>query len=52
MSSIPDDAVIDLDHINSAFRTINASAVSKLGHVLQLPDRLSIAEAILLAVSG
>jgi hypothetical protein len=52
MSSIPDDAVIDLDHINGTLRAINASAVNKLGHVLQLPDRLSTAEAILLAVSG
>ena len=50
MSSIPDDAVIDLDHINGALRTINASAVSELAHVLRLPDRLSIAEALLLAV--
>ena len=50
MSSIPDDAVIDLDHINGALRTINASAVSEMAHVLRLHDRLSIAEALLLAV--
>ncbi|MEJ2222307.1 MAG: hypothetical protein P8X80_16055 [Desulfobacterales bacterium] len=50
MSSIPDDAVIDLDRINAALRTINASAVSEVAHDLQLQDRLSIAEALLLAV--
>ena len=49
MSSIPDDAVIDLDRINGALRTLNASAVSEMGHVLQLQDRLSIAEALLIA---
>ena len=52
MSPIPDDAVIDLESINGALRTINASAVSEMAHVLQLPDRLSIAEALLLAVCG
>ena len=50
--AIPDDAVVDLDQINGALRTINASAVSEMASVLQLPDRLSIAEAVLLAVSG
>jgi hypothetical protein len=49
MSSIPDDAVIDLDRINGALRAINTSAVSEMGRVLQLQDRLSIAEALLLA---
>jgi hypothetical protein len=51
MSSIPDDAVIDLDHINGTLRAINATAVSEMAHDLQLRDRLSIAEALLLAVS-
>ena len=50
MSSIPDDAVIDLDPINGALRAINASAVSEMGCVLQLQDRLSIAEALSLVV--
>ena len=50
MSPIPDDAVIDLDHINGALRAINSSAVSEMLHILQLPDRLSIADALLLAV--
>lgn len=50
MASIPDDAVIDLDRINGALRTINASAVSEMTHVLQLQDRLTIAESLLLAV--
>ena len=50
MSPVPDDAVIDLDPINAALRTINASAVNEMAHVLQLPDRLSIAEALLLKV--
>ena len=50
MSSIPDDAVIDLDHINGALRAINSSAVSEMAYALQLPDRLSIADALLLAV--
>jgi Fe-S-cluster containining protein len=50
MSPIPDDAVIDLDPINAALRTINASAVIEIAHVLKLPDRLSIAEALLLEV--
>jgi len=50
MSPIPDDAVIDLDHINGALRAINSSAVSEMPHALQLPDRLSIADALLLAV--
>ena len=49
MPSIPDDAVIDLDRINGALGTINASAVSEMGRVLQLQQRLSIAEALLLA---
>jgi len=50
MSSIPDDAVIDLDQINGALRDINASAVREMASVQQLPDRLSIADAVLLAV--
>jgi Fe-S-cluster containining protein len=50
MSSIPDDAVIDLDHINGALRAINASAASEMADVLQLSDRFSIAEALLLTV--
>jgi hypothetical protein len=49
MSPIPDDAVIDLDHINGALRTINSSAVSEMARALRLPDRLSIADALLLA---
>ena len=48
MSSIPDDAIIDLDNINRTLRTMNASVVGELAHVLQLPERLSIAEAILI----
>ena len=39
MPSIPDVAVMDSDHINGALRTINATAVSELGHVLKLHDR-------------
>lgn len=50
ISPIPDDAVIDLDHINSALRAINSSAVGEMAHLLRLPDRLSISDAILLAV--
>jgi Fe-S-cluster containining protein len=50
ISPIPNDAVIDLDPVNAALRTINASAVIEIAHVLKLPDRLSIAEALLLAV--
>jgi Fe-S-cluster containining protein len=46
MSFIPDDAIIDLDSINHTLSAINASVVGELAHVLQLPDRLSIAEAI------
>ena len=46
--SIPADAVIDLEKINSALRVINASAVAERFHRQQLPDRLSISEAILL----
>ena len=49
MSSIPDDAVIDLDRINGALRAINASAVSEMAPGLQLQGRLTIAEALLLA---
>ena len=52
MSSIPDDAVVDLDKINGALRTINASAVNEMASVLQMPERLSIAEAVLFAVCG
>ena len=52
MPSIPDDAVIALDHINGAIRTINASAVSEMAHGLQFHVRMSIAEALLLAVFG
>jgi Fe-S-cluster containining protein len=48
ISSIPADAIIDLDKINGTLRAINASAVGEPGRVLQLPDRLSISEAILL----
>lgn len=48
MSSIPDDAVIELDTINGTLRTMNAAVVSELAHLLQLPERLSIAEAILI----
>ena len=48
MSSIPDDAVIDLDTINGTLRTMNAAVVTELAHLLQLPERLSIAEAILI----
>jgi Fe-S-cluster containining protein len=47
MPSIPEDAVVDLDQINGELRTINASAVSEMASVRQLPDRLSIAEAVL-----
>lgn len=50
MPSIPDDAVVDLDQINAALRAINASAVNEMTPVFHLPDRLSIAEAVLLAV--
>ncbi len=52
MPSIPADAVVDLDQINGALRAINASAVNEVASVLQLPERLSIAEAVLLAVCG
>jgi Fe-S-cluster containining protein len=48
MSTIPDDAIIDLDKINRALRTMNASVVDELAHILPLPGRLSIAEAILI----
>jgi len=48
MPSIPNDAVIDLDFINRTLRTLNESTVGELAHVLQLPGRLSIAEAILI----
>ena len=48
MSSIPDDAIIDLDNINRALRTMNASVVGELARVLQLPGRVSIAEAVLI----
>lgn len=48
MPSIPDDAVIDLDAINSTLRTLNATVAGKLAPVLNLPERLSIAEAILI----
>lgn len=48
MSSIPDDAIIDLDNINRTLKAINTSVVGELVHVLQLPGRLSIAEAILI----
>jgi len=51
MSSIPADAIIDLDSINAELRAINTTAVTEMAHVLQLPDRLSIANAVLLAVS-
>jgi len=47
MSVIPDDAIIDLDSINRALRAINTSFVDDLARVPQLPERLSIAEAIL-----
>ncbi|MGD2187439.1 MAG: YkgJ family cysteine cluster protein [Desulfobacterales bacterium] len=47
-ASIPEDAIIDLDRINAALRVINAAAVDKLWPMLKLPDRLSIAEAMLL----
>ena len=50
ISTIPDDAIIDLDHINAALRTINASAVREMTGNRQLPGRLSIAEALLLVV--
>ena len=49
MSVIPDDAIIDLDNINRALRAINSSIVGELAHVMQLPERLSIAEAVLMA---
>jgi Fe-S-cluster containining protein len=45
-TAIPDDAIIDLDRINDMLRSINAAAVDELAHILRLPDRLSIAEAI------
>jgi Fe-S-cluster containining protein len=47
LPSIPADAVIDLDTINGTLRTMNAIYVAELAHVRQLPERLSIAEAIL-----
>ena len=50
MSSIPDDAVIDLDRINGTLRNINTSAVSQMAGSVQFPDRLSIADALLLKV--
>jgi len=50
MPSIPDDAVINLDPINSTLREINASTVRETASVLRLPGRLSIADAVLLAV--
>jgi Fe-S-cluster containining protein len=46
MISIPEDAIIKLDSINDTLRGINATAVDKLAHMLKLPDRLSIAEAV------
>ncbi len=46
MSSIPDDAIIDLGSINDTLRGINAAAVDELAHILKLSDRLSIAEAV------
>jgi hypothetical protein len=46
MSSIPDDAIIDLGSINDTLRGINAAAVGELAHILKLSDRLSIAEAV------
>jgi Fe-S-cluster containining protein len=49
MSAIPDDAIIDIDNINRALRAINTSFACKLAQVLHLPERLSIAEAILMA---
>ncbi len=46
MISIPEDAIIKIDSINDTLRSINATAVDELAHMLKLPDRLSIAEAI------
>jgi Fe-S-cluster containining protein len=51
MSSIPADAIIDLDSINAQLRAINTTAVTEMAPDQQLPDRLSIANAVLLAVS-
>ncbi len=42
--SIPDDAIIELDPINSLLRAVNASAVAAMA--LQMPERLSIAAAV------
>ena len=50
ISSIPGDAVIDLDKINLTLRAINTSVMDKTAHVLQLPDRLTISEAIQLEI--
>jgi Fe-S-cluster containining protein len=47
VAAIPGDAVIDLDSINDTLRSVNAATVDELVHILKLPDRLSIAEAIL-----
>ena len=47
LSSIPDDAIIDLGNINQTLRALNASVVDELIHIQQLPERLSIAEAVL-----
>ena len=50
ISPIPDDAVIELDQINGKLRDINTSAVNQMAGIRQLPDRLSIADALLLTV--
>ena len=50
ISSIPEDAVIDLDKINRMLRAINTSVMDKSAHVMPLPDRLTISEAIQLEI--
>lgn len=45
-ATIPQDAIIDLDRINSSLRAINTAFIRQM--TMQLPARLSIATAVLL----
>ena len=48
LNPVPDDAVMDLDGLNVELRTLNRSFVEAYSGPLELRDRYTLAEALLL----
>ncbi len=52
VESLPGDAVIDLERVNSLLTAINGHFLANAANYITVPERLTIAEALLLEISA